>query len=542
MRSDPYRAFIPITCFVLGLSLGRLCLAERGFVLVQVQDAQHRPVGGVEIGIEGDAGSRVTGNDGKAQLALGAGAKAGDGLTLSIMRSPPGKDLVMFSPWDSRAQVPSFEDKPDNLVRVYVMERGDRAALESGSVVAALAAKIDKANAPTSSNDQATRKDPKVNLNAVAKQYGMSPYDVDQAIRAWGAKTTDPYEAGLAALYERDLSQASAQLQASLKQREEKLKTDRRAVAQDRKQVADAAFFLGYSLYEQGKYRKSAQAYERCLQIESDDPYVMNNAALSMEGAGDYAGAEPLYRRALAIQEKSLGPDHPDVATTLNNLAQLFEDKGDYGEAEPLSRRALAIHEKALGPDHLSVAIDLNNLAGVLYDNGNFAEAEPLFRRSLAIREKALGPNHPGVATALNNLAELLQAKGDYAGAEPMFRRVLAIDVKVLGPDHPEVASALGNLAMLLQTKGDLAGAEPLYRRALTIDEKALGPNHPSVAIDLNNLAGLLKSKGDYAGAERSYRRALAIDEKALGPDHPTTGQIRANLNALLDAKKQNEN
>jgi hypothetical protein len=32
-------------------------------------------------------------------------------------------------------------------------------------------------------------------------------------------------------------------------------------------------------------------------------------------------GAEPLYRRALAIQEKALGPDYPDTAISLNHLA-----------------------------------------------------------------------------------------------------------------------------------------------------------------------------------------------------------------------------
>ena len=34
--------------------------------------------------------------------------------------------------------------------------------------------------------------------------------------------------------------------------------------------------------------------------------------------------AEPLYQRALAIKEKALGPNHPDVATSLNNLAELY--------------------------------------------------------------------------------------------------------------------------------------------------------------------------------------------------------------------------
>ena len=36
---------------------------------------------------------------------------------------------------------------------------------------------------------------------------------------------------------------------------------------------------------------------------------------------GRYSEAIPLAQRILAISEKSLGPDHPNVATWLNNLA-----------------------------------------------------------------------------------------------------------------------------------------------------------------------------------------------------------------------------
>jgi tetratricopeptide (TPR) repeat protein len=537
MRPSPFRAFIPITCLVLGISLGLPCRAEHGFVLVLVQDAQHHPVRGVEIGIEGIGGSKVTGDDGKAQLPVGAGTKEGDWLPLVILHSPPGRDLVMISPWDSRSQIPSFEDKPENFVRVVVVQRGDRAALESNSVLASLAAKINKANAPKSANDQAPREDPKANLEAVAKQYGLGPDEVDQAIRAWGAKTTDPYEAGLAALYERDFPKASAQLQDSLKQREEKLTADQKAVAQDQEQVADAAFFLGSSLYGQGKYRESAQAYERCLQLREGDPVVMSGTALSLAHSGEYARAEPLYRRALAIDEKTLGPDHPTVATVLSNLAALLQDRGDYAGAEPLLRRALAIYEKALGLDHPDVATALNNLAALLEEKGDFAGAEPMVRRAIAIHEKALGPNHPDVAANLNNLAELLQAKGDDSGAEPLYRRALAIHEKALGPDHPRVAASLNNLGVLLIAKDDYAGAEPLLRRALAINEKALGPNHPDVARVLGGLATLRQAKGDYTGAEPLFRRALAINEKALGPNHPNVALSLNNLAALLQAE-----
>ena len=62
-------------------------------------------------------------------------------------------------------------------------------------------------------------------------------------------------------------------------------------------------------------------------------------------------------------RERTVGPDHPDVATSLNNLAVLYLDQGQYAQAEPLYQRSLAIWEKALGPEHPNVATSLNNLA-----------------------------------------------------------------------------------------------------------------------------------------------------------------------------------
>ncbi len=151
----------------------------------------------------------------------------------------------------------------------------------------------------------------------------------------------------------------------------------------------------------------------------------LNNLALLLNNQGQYAAAEPLYRRSLAISEKALGPDHPDVALSLNNLAVLLGDQGQYAAAEPLNRRSLAIREKALGPDHPDVALSLNNLAGLLRAQGQYAAAGPLYRRSLAIREKALGPDHPAVATSLNNLAGLLSAQGQYSSAVFVLDRSL---------------------------------------------------------------------------------------------------------------------
>src|ERR1019366_288372 len=207
---------------------------------------------------------------------------------------------------------------------------------------------------------------------------------------------------------------------------------------------------------------------------------ILSRAGYYLKERARYTEAEPLIRRALAIDENTLGPDHPNVGIRLNNLAQLLKATNRLGEAEPLYRRALEIDERAYGPDHPDVAIDLNNLATLLKDTNRLGEAEPLMRRALEIAGRSYDPDHPKVAIRLNNLAALLQATNRLAEAEPLMRRALAVDEKSLGPDHPDVARDLNNLAQLLKATNRLAEAEPLMRRALTIFEKSLGQDHPS--------------------------------------------------------------
>jgi len=243
----------------------------------------------------------------------------------------------------------------------------------------------------------------------------------------------------------------------------------------------------------------------------TDRAYQANQAAGPLQRLGKFAEAELLYRRAPAIDERSYGPDHPNVATALNNLAALLDATNRLAEAEPLLRRALAIDEHSYGPDHPEVARDLNNLAVLLRDTDRPAEAEPLYRRAVAIDEHSYGPDHPRVAAALNNLANLLKATDRSAEAEPLYRRALAIDERSYGPDYPRVATDLHNLAELLRDTGEPAEAEPLLRRALVIDEHCYGPDHVDVARDLYSLAQLLWAANRRAEARQLVRRLEQI-------------------------------
>ena len=79
----------------------------------------------------------------------------------------------------------------------------------------------------------------------------------------------------------------------------------------------------------------------------------------------DYAEAEKQCLAALK-EAKTFGTEDVRLATTLNSLAMLYHAQGKYAEAEPLYLRALAIMEKALGPDHPNVATTLETYAALL--------------------------------------------------------------------------------------------------------------------------------------------------------------------------------
>jgi tetratricopeptide (TPR) repeat protein len=120
----------------------------------------------------------------------------------------------------------------------------------------------------------------------------------------------------------------------------------------------------------------------------------------------DYPAAEQVCQAAVTAAEKE-AQNTPLHAMTLNNLAELYYAQGYYAQAEPLFKRALAIEEPTLGPAHPDVAPVLSNLAELYRAQGYYAQAEPLFKRALAIEEPTLGPAHPLTKAARESLVDI---------------------------------------------------------------------------------------------------------------------------------------
>jgi len=309
--------------------------------------------------------------------------------------------------------------------------------------------------------------------------------------------------------------------------------------------VADIAFPDENAVAEWPQCERFLPHGRACLdELPTDSAFLpagrlANHCASYLWQRGEYAAAELVANRGLAIQERALGSDHPDVARSLYNLGIVYWQQGRYAEAESVHLHELTIEEAALGPGHPDLARTLNALANVYRDQGRYAEAESLYARALAIWETALGPHHPLVAIGLNNLANVYHDQARYPEEEPLQLRAVAIREEALGPDDPLIAFSLTNLAILYQEQGRYAEAEPLNLRSLAIRERTLGPDHSHVAMSLNVLALMCAAQGRYAEAEAHHLRALAIREKAFGPDRPDVAQSLNNLGALYCSQER---
>jgi tetratricopeptide (TPR) repeat protein len=162
------------------------------------------------------------------------------------------------------------------------------------------------------------------------------------------------------------------------------------------------------------------------------------------------------------LQERALGPDNPDIASTLTNLSIALGDLHRLDEALAALERAVRIKEKSLGPDHPSLAITLSNLGHSLTDAGKYPDAEKALLRSVAIKEKALGREHPSLAYPLTDLGRLYLTWRKPEKAGPPLERALTL--REHNPCDP---------TDLAETRFLLAQACKDRRRALTLATQA---------------------------------------------------------------------
>jgi tetratricopeptide (TPR) repeat protein/tRNA A-37 threonylcarbamoyl transferase component Bud32 len=281
--------------------------------------------------------------------------------------------------------------------------------------------------------------------------------------------------------------------------------------------------------------RLAESSVERAGAGEAEQAELLVDQGILLEEQGKYDDALDHYRRALAIRERTLGPEHPSVATVLVTIGVALAYQGKRDEGLANYRRALAIDEKVLGKEHPSLVDILLDIGLVLVHEDQNEEALACYRRALAIGEKSLGEENADVAAVRDELGSVLVTLGYHEEALRQSKRALAIQEKIHGPAHPDVAQALATLGYVLGEQGKPEEALPMERRALAIMEGALGPQHADVATMALSLGDTLLALRRYDEAIAAFERAAGTWEKIFGPGYgriaeALTGEGRALL------------
>ena len=188
-----------------------------------------------------------------------------------------------------------------------------------------------------------------------------------------------------------------------------------------------------------------------------------------------------------------------EVAYTLNNLGWVYIDRDDLDTADSLFRRSLAIRQKSVGNKHPSVGLAMHSLATLVYFPKNDLErAEVQITGALEIFRTSRPGNHPNTAI-LNSMGRLRIKQGDPRAAEPFFRETVSMRASLFGECDPLVSRTTFELVDCLKEQRQYNEAESIL---LSTVENAEDASLKDEA--LNRLAELYNAWGRPEKAEAS--------------------------------------
>jgi tetratricopeptide (TPR) repeat protein len=241
--------------------------------------------------------------------------------------------------------------------------------------------------------------------------------------------------------------------------------------------VQPLSSLANYYYYVAPHLDRVAALFERILRIVESAPTSQlrdrimwsRNLGKVYQAMKNYARAEPLFKRAVALCEKQ---DAEWLPYELLASADFYRDWGKTRRAESLARRALKIREKALltgGVDaQIGVTVCLANLGATALAAHKPKAAEADFRRSLGILEKAM-PEESELIPHAVGLAEALGEQRQFEEAACLYERTLAIAAKNQIAESREIAGVLEKYGALLQEANRTEEAQARFAKAKAI-------------------------------------------------------------------------
>lgn len=236
---------------------------------------------------------------------------------------------------------------------------------------------------------------------------------------------------------------------------------------------------------------------------------TLGELAVAVQAQGRLSEARRLFLQALAHCDGIPDADRYCKAGLLGGLASAHIDAGEYAKAEPLLHKAIALAESAT-----QAALQARftyYLASIRYFRGALEQAEPYLLRALDLCDQAGDPDIQLKAGILSNLAVLWMETGRTAAAASLFEQVIRLIESGFGPAHPLLVKPWGNLGLCLSVLGRHKDALAAASKAMAIAESALGPEHFITGQVLMQCADVFRKAGRNGEARRLEKRGREV-------------------------------
>jgi tetratricopeptide (TPR) repeat protein len=236
-------------------------------------------------------------------------------------------------------------------------------------------------------------------------------------------------------------------------------------------------------------------------------------------------------KQALALYELRFGPNDRRVARALGVLGQVEYARAEFAPALERFERKRVIEEKLLGPEHPDLVSTWIGLGNVVGDIGRHQEAIADYRRALEIVMR-VNPNHPKIAVIYNNLGQDLEGQGKKNEAYEQYRHAFEFGLRTQGPSQITILAQM-NLASIELDLGRPADSLRHLQEALAAEEKVFGLQHHLRAKVLWYIGDVYRQQKQFDQALAYYERALPIAEKTLSGLDPNMAALLFNLGLI---------
>ena len=191
---------------------------------------------------------------------------------------------------------------------------------------------------------------------------------------------------------------------------------------------------------EQGRQQDAEMFYRRAISaLEGAPPRLaLGSLSLALDQLGEIchtegrnSEAEDLFLRALDLREKNAGPQVIAVVRMLGSPAALqnfYRGRGRLSDMEPVYQRAIQIQEEYLDPHDEALSSTFFNAAQLYGEEGKSEQSLPMYEKALHVREQSVGRNDAGLLPILRSYASALRNLGRKDEAKRLEARARSIE------------------------------------------------------------------------------------------------------------------